>query len=161
MNMGDNEILISYRTAKNQKAQIDVLADLNECTRTEMAQWLADHGEKVDGRALRYAKKQEKVEEPAVEEAEAEEPVLETVEDPEEEFVDEPEEIIMDDESIPLCILDPDVAYSVAKFIDSNLFDAIRKDTDWDSLRALKNILHAYELMCEVSGYRGATEDDR
>lgn len=157
MNMGDNEILISYRTAKNQKAQIDVLADLNECTRTEMAQWLADHGEKVDGRALRYAKKQEKMEEPAVEETNAEEPVLEELE----EFVDEPEEIIIDDESIPLCILDPDVAYSVAEFIDCNLFEAIRKDTEWDSLRALKNILHAYELMCEVSGYRGATEDDR
>ena len=149
MNMGDNEILISYRTAKNQKAQIDVLADLNECTRTEMAQWLADHGEKVDGRALRYAKKQEKVEEPAVEETEAEVA---------EEFVEEPEEIIMDDESIPLCILDPGMAYSVAEFIDCNLFEAIRKDTEWDSLRALKNILHAYELMCEVSGYRGVTE---
>ncbi len=149
MNMGDNEILISYRTARNQKAQIDVLADLNECTRTEMAQWLADHGEKVDGRALRYAKKQEKVEEPAVEETEAEVA---------EEFVEEPEEIIMDDESIPLCILDPGMAYSVAEFIDCNLFEAIRKDTEWDSLRALKNILHAYELMCEVSGYRGVTE---
>ena len=156
MNMGDNEILISYRTAKNQKAQIDVLADLNECTRTEMAQWLADHGEKVDGRALRYAKKQEKVEEPAAEETEAE-----TAEETVEEFVDEPEEIIMDDESIPLCILDRGMAYSVAEFIDCNLFEAIRKDTEWDSLQALKNILHAYEMMCEVSGYRGATEDDR
>ena len=154
MNMGDNEILISYRTAKNQKAQIDVLADLNECTRTEMAQWLADHGEKVDGRAVRYAKKQEKVEAPAVEETNAEEPVLEEVE----EFVDEPEEIIVDDESIPLCFLDPGMAYSVAEFIDCNLFEAIRKDTEWDSLRALKNILHAYELMCKVSGYKGVTE---
>lgn len=153
MNMSDNEILREYREAKDPRKQIDILADQNEVTRTEMAQWLADHGEKVDGRALRYAKKQEKVEEPAVEEAD-----VETAEETVEEFVDEPEEIIMDDESIPLCILDPGMAYSVAEFIDCNLFEAIRKDTEWNSLRALKNIFHAYELMCEASGYKGVTE---
>ena len=49
LNMGEEEILISYRQAKNPKEQVQVLADLNGVERTEMARWLADHGQKVDG----------------------------------------------------------------------------------------------------------------
>lgn len=49
-------------------------------------------------------------------------------------------------------------AYAVAEFIDMNLFDAIRNDTDWDSVQNLRNLIHAYEKCCETSGYVGLTE---
>lgn len=56
------------------------------------------------------------------------------------------------------CVLTADEAYSVANLIDSNLYDTIRNDTDIDSIQWIKNVLHAYEKMCLVSGYIGATE---
>lgn len=34
--MGDNEIAVSYRTAASKSAQIQVLADLNACSRRKM-----------------------------------------------------------------------------------------------------------------------------
>lgn len=54
--------------------------------------------------------------------------------------------------------LTPNEAYSVAEFIDFNLFSAIRQDVDWDSFQALRNIVHAYEKCCAKSGYVGATD---
>lgn len=54
--MDEGEILREYRTAKNPREQIRVLADLNTVTVAEMAQWLVDHGETVDGRVVRYHK---------------------------------------------------------------------------------------------------------
>lgn len=51
-----------------------------------------------------------------------------------------------------------DEAYAIAQFIDSNLFDAIRNDVDWDSLQNLRNLIHGYEKLCEWSGYIGLTE---
>lgn len=50
-------------------------------------------------------------------------------------------------------------AYSVAEFIDCNLFTAIRNDLDWDSFQALRNIVHAYEKCCALSGFVGLTDD--
>ena len=58
----------------------------------------------------------------------------------------------------PTCVLTKDEAYIVAEFIDDNLFDAIRNDTDWDSLYSLRNLIHAYEKMCMASGFVGLTE---
>lgn len=49
-------------------------------------------------------------------------------------------------------------AYAVAEFIDFNIFNAIRNDPDWDSMYALRNLIHAYEKCCFLSGYIGATE---
>lgn len=54
--MDEGEILREYRTAKNPREQIRVLADLNTVTVSEMAQWLIDHGETVDGRVARHHK---------------------------------------------------------------------------------------------------------
>ena len=56
------------------------------------------------------------------------------------------------------CELSKKEAYAVADFIDGNLFDAIRNDTDIDSMEWLKSILHAYEKMCKASGFVGLTE---
>lgn len=42
--MGDNEIAASYRTAANKSAQIQVLADLNACTKRQMRAKLIDLG---------------------------------------------------------------------------------------------------------------------
>ena len=50
MHMDEGEILREYRQAKNQKEQVSILADLNCVSKREMAQWLVDHGEKVDKR---------------------------------------------------------------------------------------------------------------
>ena len=52
-------------------------------------------------------------------------------------------------------MLTNDEAYVVAEFIDTYVFDAIR---DWDSLQALRNLIHAYEKCCEISGYVGVTD---
>lgn len=58
------------------------------------------------------------------------------------------------------CTLTKDEAYAVADFIDGNLFDCIRNDTDIDSMQWLRNVLHAYEKMCVASGYVGTTESE-
>lgn len=49
-------------------------------------------------------------------------------------------------------------AYAVAEFIDFNIFNAIRNDPDWDSMYALRNLIHAYEKCCILSGYIGVTD---
>lgn len=56
------------------------------------------------------------------------------------------------------CKLTKKEAYAVAEFIDCNLLDYIRSDTDVDSMDWLKDILHAYEKMCKASGFCGLTE---
>lgn len=58
------------------------------------------------------------------------------------------------------CTLTKDEAFAVADFIDGNLFDCIRNDTDIDSVQWLRNVLHAYEKMCAASGYVGTTESE-
>lgn len=58
------------------------------------------------------------------------------------------------------CTLTKDEAFAVADFIDGNLYDCIRNDTDIDSMQWLRNVLHAYEKMCAASGYVGATESE-
>ena len=55
--------------------------------------------------------------------------------------------------------LTTDEAYAIAEFIDGNIFEAIRTDTDWDSFQALRNLIHAYEKCCAFSGYVGCTDD--
>ena len=49
-------------------------------------------------------------------------------------------------------------AYSVAEFIDFNLFTAIRNDVDWDNMRALRNLVNVYEKCCILSGYFGCAD---
>ena len=53
MYMDDGEIIRDYRAAKNKKEQVGVLADLNGVTEKQMATFLADNGEEVDGRYLK------------------------------------------------------------------------------------------------------------
>ena len=154
MHMDDSEILISYRNAKNQSEQITVLADLNACTRTEMAQWLTDHGEHVDGRALRYSKKKAEDSEP--EAVEQETPAVEDWHPNmvTEKFIDEcePEELKAKEGELPnyVVILTEYEAVSLAEFVERNLLDVIRRDTDFDSIQDLKNILSAYGKMCHA-----------
>lgn len=57
------------------------------------------------------------------------------------------------------CSLSKKEAFAVAEFIDCNLFDYIRNDTDVDSMGWLRNVLHAYEKMCKASGFVGLTEN--
>ena len=52
-----------------------------------------------------------------------------------------------------------DEAFSIAEFIDFNIIDNIRNDTDIDSIQWLRNMIHGYEKLCEYSGYCGVTED--
>lgn len=53
MQMSDNEILGNYRRAKNQRAQVKTLADLNAVSEPEMAEKLRSLGIKVPGRAAK------------------------------------------------------------------------------------------------------------
>jgi hypothetical protein len=50
MTMGENEILRDYHEAKDKFRQVKILAEQNLIKPKEMAQWLKDHGEDVDGR---------------------------------------------------------------------------------------------------------------
>jgi len=61
MIMGENEILVDYRTAKDKKEQVKILADRNLVKPREMAEWLKDHGEDVDGRYFASGKVAAKV----------------------------------------------------------------------------------------------------
>lgn len=56
--------------------------------------------------------------------------------------------------------LTPNEAYAVANHIDTTLFDSIRNDTEIDSMAWLRNIVHAYEKLCQYSGYVGMTESE-
>lgn len=51
-------------------------------------------------------------------------------------------------------------AYSLAEFIDLNLIDTIRNDTEIDSTLWLRNIIHAFEKLCAVSGYDSGYADE-
>ena len=44
-------------------------------------------------------------------------------------------------------------AHAVAEFIDLNLIDTIRNDTDIDSMLWLRRIIHAFEKLSKYSGY--------
>lgn len=57
--------------------------------------------------------------------------------------------------------LTKDEAFAVAEFIEMNVFDAIRNDTDWDNFQNLRNLIRAYEKCCEINGYVGLTEPMR
>lgn len=50
MTMDNTEIINTYRAAKDKKAQLGILAELNTCSKTEIADILTAAGEKVDGR---------------------------------------------------------------------------------------------------------------
>jgi len=50
-------------------------------------------------------------------------------------------------------------AYAVAELIDMDLISYIRADTELDSMKWLRNIVHAYEKLCAIGGYEGVTED--
>ena len=54
--------------------------------------------------------------------------------------------------------LTKDEAFALCDFVDMNLITVIRDDDGIDSLRWLKNIIHAYEKLCTYSGYKGITE---
>lgn len=54
--------------------------------------------------------------------------------------------------------LTKDEAYAIAEFIDMNLFQAIRADEDWDSVYALRQLIHGYEKCCNIGDYVGLTE---
>ena len=54
--------------------------------------------------------------------------------------------------------LTKDEAYAIAEFIDSNIFDAIRNDVDWDSFKNLRDLCKGYEKLCDYSGYVGMTD---
>lgn len=53
--------------------------------------------------------------------------------------------------------LTKDEAYAVADLISFDLIDRIRQDANIDSMEWLINIVHAYEKLCEYSGYVGFT----
>ena len=54
--------------------------------------------------------------------------------------------------------LTKDEAYAIAEFIDFNIFNAIRDNTDWDSLYNLRNLIHGYEKCCKLGNYVGVTD---
>lgn len=52
MKMTEADIIRDYLEAKDKKKQVEILADMNLCTKKEMAQYLADNGMQVDKRLL-------------------------------------------------------------------------------------------------------------
>lgn len=49
-------------------------------------------------------------------------------------------------------------AYAVADIIDTYIFQMIRDDLDIDNISWLRNILNAYDKLCDASGYVGLTD---
>lgn len=49
-------------------------------------------------------------------------------------------------------------AIAIADLIDRALFREIRDDCDIDSMPWLRRIVHAYDKLCEYSGFEGLTE---
>ena len=123
MQMDTGEIIRDYENAKNKFAQVKVLAELNCVNNLAMANFLKDHGCKVDGRYFpdRFKKKDA---EPATEEPEA----IPVPEEPEPEWL-EPAGIVID--------FTPDEAKTTAQVIrgyfsckpakESDDFDTIMK----------------------------------
>lgn len=154
--MKEDEVLQSYREAKNKLKQVGILADLNCVTNRDMARWLLDHGQDV---AKTYKlepkdKAEESIEPEAFEPEAFEDEIVGEFEELHE-AENEADEKLCEPKK---CVLTADQAYSVAEFIDTNIFSAIRTDNGCDSLQALKNIIYAYDEMCSASGYKGATE---
>lgn len=54
--------------------------------------------------------------------------------------------------------LTKDEAYALAEFIDMNFFEVLRNNVDIDSMQWLRNMVHAYEKLCKISGFVGLTE---
>lgn len=136
MKMDDGEIIREYKQAKNRMKEVGILADLNCVSKKEMAHWLRDHNQEVPKNFFIGEKKKEDC---------------------------VPEEVVTKCEVIAVpeigkCLLTVGEAYSIAELVDMCLLDAIRNDSEWDSMRALKNIIYAYDKLCKYSGYKGATE---
>ena len=51
-------------------------------------------------------------------------------------------------------------AYAVADFIDMNLIETIRNDTDIDSMLWLRNIVKAYEKLAKYGEYNSGYIDE-
>lgn len=62
MQMTPGEILRSYKEAKDQKEQIQILADMNVTTKEHIVQILIEQG--VDGRTLPHPRRPKKQEQP-------------------------------------------------------------------------------------------------
>ena len=52
-------------------------------------------------------------------------------------------------------------AYALADMIDTTIYDQIRNDPEIDSLKWLRNMVHAYEKLCAFSGYVGLTDSPK
>ena len=76
--MPENQILQSYKYAVNKREQVGILADLNCCTKQEMAQWLVDHGEHVDKRFFAQGRQKNTPLKKGLERAEKEKREMET-----------------------------------------------------------------------------------
>ena len=57
-----------------------------------------------------------------------------------------------------MVMLTKDEAHAVAEFIDMNFIDEIRNNDNVDNMYWIRNVIHAYEKLCEYSGYVGLTE---
>ena len=51
MIMSDNEIVRNYQEAKNKKAQIEILADMNCCQKKDICEVLSNNGVEIEGKA--------------------------------------------------------------------------------------------------------------
>lgn len=136
MQMDEGEIIREYKQAKNRMKEVGILADLNCVTKKEMAHWLRDHGQEVPKNFFIGEKKKKDL---------------------------VPEEVVTKCEVVALpeigkCLLTVEEACAIAELVDMCLLDAIRNDSEWDSMRALKNIVYAYDKLCKYSGYKGVTE---
>lgn len=64
--MTKQEICKEYREAKNKSQQIEILADLNLCTKEDIVKLLKDEGEEVAVRKPRKQRQQKKVVAPVI-----------------------------------------------------------------------------------------------
>ena len=114
MTMDKTEIVTNYRQAADKKAQLGILADLNLCSRAEIADILLEAGEAVDGRWIGRPRTKRR------EQAQEVEPEKET-----------PAAVVA---------LTVSEARSLAEFLESALFEHLRADKGVDNLEYVHNL---------------------
>lgn len=158
MTMTKEEIVREYREAKYPEKQIRILADENQCAVKDIREILTEAGCLLP---------RQKKDSPESESGEGREP--QSVAENKDEWPEEDpagysaalREIFAREEkpAAPMgLVLTVDQAWSLAEHIDCTLFGTIRENTDIDSMKWLREMVHAYEALCAYSGYRGITE---
>ena len=126
----NEKICSEYRTAKNRVKQIQILAELNGCTKDEIKKILIENGEKLPGNMT--APGQKRPPKPAPAKKPVEKPVKKPVDDP---------------APISRAYYSADIRYQAIELIRKTVNDEHSYAFTLDRIRAILDMLDAIERM--------------